>query len=152
MLDILLAKLQAGCVSVTLVGYHVDNQQRWTCSTLDSGFDFQQFAANTPLEAVEKAHVGFAFKELQRNAASKSDPLLPSADDDQLYQGVPIYVLKALEQVRQSGKTNMFDFDAVKFLILSHSHLHSREWLEQHQDRYIDALNAMADYMKEHRS
>ena len=55
---------------------------------------------------------------------------------------VPEYVLEALEEVRASGLTNMFDRQAV--LILSGEYSESAEaWLYQNKARYMEALRLM---------
>ena len=66
-------------------------------------------------------------------------------------QAIPEAVLVALEVVRASGVTNMYDSTAVINEMLSvdeDDDWQAREaslWLEEHDDRYMEALKAMEE-------
>lgn len=53
----------------------------------------------------------------------------------------PLYVIKALAEVREGGLTNMLDRDAVEMLVTDQR---AAEWINKVSDsEYMDALNDM---------
>lgn len=57
---------------------------------------------------------------------------------------IPDEVLEALEIVRASGATNMYDRNAVIFLAGNeHEAYVAADWLEHNKPRYMEALEAM---------
>lgn len=60
-------------------------------------------------------------------------------------QLTPLYVVKALADVRESGKTNMLNRRAVAALVSSER---ASEWLNKASDsQFMAALNDMGDYI-----
>lgn len=77
--------------------------------------------------------------------------LQPVYDDDDVratYKdtGIPMPVVHALAEVRESGAFNMFDRRDVIEAATSDDR-DAGEWLDEHKDRYMDALNAMGEYI-----
>lgn len=62
-------------------------------------------------------------------------------------QPVPEYVLDALEDIRDSGLTNMWVSEVVIDLMVSDDfdHALAQDWLDEHPRRYVEALKAMGD-------
>lgn len=61
-----------------------------------------------------------------------------------MVETIPEEVLAALETVRASGATNMYDRNAVIFLAGNeHEAYLAADWLEQNKPRYMEALKAM---------
>lgn len=61
---------------------------------------------------------------------------------------VPQLVIEALADVRESGLTNMFDRANVIELIAYWGDVpEATAWLKANPDRFMDALNAMGEYV-----
>lgn len=60
---------------------------------------------------------------------------------------IPLYVIKALAKVRESGAINMFDRDgAIQIIRISDDH-EAAMWLFENMPRYMDALHEMVAYI-----
>lgn len=58
---------------------------------------------------------------------------------------VPLYVVKALAEVRENGSVNMFDRRGVEALVNTER---AAEWLSKASDHeFMDALNEMGEYI-----
>lgn len=53
---------------------------------------------------------------------------------------VPQQVLNGLEAVRDSGKTNMFDVDAVMRIAYEMEHHATVVWISNNRDAYVDGV------------
>jgi hypothetical protein len=60
---------------------------------------------------------------------------------------IPQEVIDALAAVRESGVTNMFDRQAVIHWCNLSDRYVAVTWLYGNRNRYIEALNAMGDYI-----
>lgn len=56
---------------------------------------------------------------------------------------IPQDVIEALAAVRETGKTNMFDYQAVIHIVDDLGYIEAVAWLWDNHNRYVDALNAM---------
>lgn len=58
---------------------------------------------------------------------------------------VPLFVVKALAEVREGGEVNMFDRQGVTALVSSER---AAEWLDKASNtEYMEALNEMGEYI-----
>ena len=68
--------------------------------------------------------------------------------EEEIFEGIPLVVIKALAGVRASGRTNMFDRRAVTMLVWWENDGEAAErWLLDNEARYMDALQAMGRYI-----
>ena len=60
---------------------------------------------------------------------------------------VPEAVLVALEEVRESGVTNMIDIRGVRGRMVLDGHAQAAQFLHTHQGDYMDILNAFGEWL-----
>jgi hypothetical protein len=61
---------------------------------------------------------------------------------------IPDYVIDALEEVRNSGETNMMDYPMVTVLALQYGHDEAAIWLRDNKKQFMSALNTMGERIR----
>ena len=58
---------------------------------------------------------------------------------------VPEYVVDALEYVRSTGLTNMFDSNNVITIAFDAGYYNGADWIDNNKKFYVEALHALGD-------